>query len=79
MKSTEPRFSTKKNEKYGTYQSGKVCGAKQITPWFTVRCHINWNNQRPDLKGDPAHLVQDIKPRIFGIANALAEWRQLAA
>ena len=25
-----------------------------------VRRHINWNNLRRDLKGDLAHLVQDI-------------------
>jgi hypothetical protein len=36
----------------------------------TVRRHINWNNQRPDLKEDLAHLVQDIKRRICGIASA---------
>ena len=35
-----------------------------------VRRHINWNNQRPDLKEDLAHLVQDIKRRIYGIASA---------
>jgi hypothetical protein len=36
----------------------------------SVRRHINWNNQRPDLKEDLAHLVQDIKRRICGIASA---------
>ena len=36
----------------------------------TVRRHINWNTQRPDLKEDLAHLVQDIKQRICGIASA---------
>jgi len=36
----------------------------------TVRRHINWNNHRPDLKEDLAHLVQDIKRRICGIASA---------
>ena len=30
----------------------------------------NWNNHRPDLKEDLAHLVQDIKRRICGIASA---------
>ncbi len=35
-----------------------------------VRRHINWNTQRPDLKEDLAHLVQDIKQRICGIASA---------
>ena len=37
-----------------------------------VRRHINWKNQRPDLKEDLAHLVQDIKRRIVGIASTLA-------
>jgi putative transposase len=35
-----------------------------------VRRHINWNKLRPDLKEDLAHLVQDIKRRICGIASA---------
>ena len=35
-----------------------------------VRRHSNWNTQRPDLKEDLAHLVQDIKQRICGIASA---------
>ena len=35
-----------------------------------VRRHSNWNNQRPDLKEDLAHLVQYIKRRICGIASA---------
>ena len=35
-----------------------------------VRRHINWNNHRPDLKEDLAHLAQDIKRRICGIASA---------
>ena len=35
-----------------------------------VRRHINWNNLRPDLKEDLAHLVQDIKRHICGIASA---------
>ena len=35
-----------------------------------VRRHIIWNKQRPDLKEDLAHLVQDIKRRICGIASA---------
>ena len=30
--------------------------------YYSVRRHINWNNHRPDLKEDLAHLVQDIKP-----------------
>jgi hypothetical protein len=39
--------------------------------WFNiVRRHINWNKLRPDLKEDLAHLVQDIKRRICGIASA---------
>ena len=37
---------------------------------LTVRRHINWNNHRPDLREDLAHLVQDIKRRICGIASA---------
>jgi signal-transduction protein with cAMP-binding, CBS, and nucleotidyltransferase domain len=37
---------------------------------MTVRRHINWNNQRPDLKEDLAHLVDNIKRRICGIASA---------
>ena len=35
-----------------------------------VSRHIIWNNLRPDLKEDLAHLVQDIKRRICGIASA---------
>ena len=35
-----------------------------------VRHHINWNNQRADLKEDPAHLVDNIKRRICNIASA---------
>ena len=35
-----------------------------------VRRHINWNNQRPDLKEDLARLVQDIRRRICGVASA---------
>ena len=35
-----------------------------------VRRHIIWNNLRPDLKEDLAHLVQDIRRRICGIASA---------
>jgi hypothetical protein len=35
-----------------------------------VRRHINWNNQGADLEEDLAHLVQDIKRRICGIASA---------
>jgi hypothetical protein len=30
----------------------------------------NWYKERPDLKEDLAHLVQDIKRRICGIASA---------
>jgi hypothetical protein len=44
-----------------------------VMPLFvdgSVRRHINWNNQQLDLKEDPAHLVQDIKRRICGIASA---------
>ena len=35
-----------------------------------VRRHINWNNQRPDLREDLAHLVQGIKRRICDVAGA---------
>ena len=45
-------------------------GAEAVWPYYTVRRHINWNNHRPDLKEDLAHLVQDIKRRICGIASA---------
>ena len=39
--------------------------------WLNVvRRHINWNNRQLDLKEDLAHLVQDIKRRICGIASA---------
>ena len=31
---------------------------------MTVRRHINWNTQRPDLREDLAHLVQYIKRRV---------------
>ena len=36
----------------------------------SVRRHINWNKHGPDLKEDLAHLVQDIKRRICGVASA---------
>ena len=36
----------------------------------TVRHHSNWNTWRPDLREDLAHLVQDIKRRVCGIASA---------
>ena len=44
-------------------------------PWVEylghiVPRHINWNNQRPDLKEVLAHLVQYIKRRFCGIASA---------
>ena len=39
-----------------------------------VRRHINWNNQLPDLKEDLAHLVDDFKRRICGIASAGSSW-----
>ena len=35
-----------------------------------VRRHINWDKQWADLKEDLAHLVQDIKRRICGVASA---------
>jgi hypothetical protein len=40
------------------------------TASLSVRRHIIWNNLRPDLKEDLAHLVQDIRRRICGIASA---------
>jgi len=43
--------------------------SKPSLNWI-VRRHINWNNQRPDLKEDLAHLVDNIKRRICGIASA---------
>ncbi len=36
----------------------------------TVRHHTKWNNHRPDLKEDLAHLVDNIKRRICDIASA---------
>ncbi len=35
-----------------------------------VRRHINWNNWQPDLREDLAHLVNNIKRRVCGIASA---------
>ena len=35
-----------------------------------VRRHINWNTQRPDLRENLAHLVDNIKRRVCGIASA---------
>lgn len=32
----------------------------------SVRRHINWHTQGPDLKEDLAHLPQDIKRRVCG-------------
>ena len=37
---------------------------------WDVRRHIIWNNLRPDLKEDLAHLVQDIRRRICSVASA---------
>ena len=36
---------------------------------MTVRRHIIWNNLRPDLKEDLAHLVQDIRG-VFAVLQA---------
>ncbi|MBT5192943.1 MAG: ATP-binding cassette domain-containing protein, partial [Rhodospirillaceae bacterium] len=47
-----------------------TAGGDDLLDAFTVRRHINWNNQQLDLKEDLAHLVQDIKRRICGIASA---------
>ena len=41
---------------------------------MTVRRHINWNTQRPDLREDQAHLVEYIKRRVCGIASAGLPW-----
>ena len=49
------------------WEAGHTITATRNVP---VRRHINWNNHRPDLKEDLAHLVQDIKRRICGIASA---------
>jgi hypothetical protein len=44
-------------------------GIKEKTT-FAVRRHIKWNTWRRNLREDLAHLVQDIKRRICGIASA---------
>jgi len=36
----------------------------------SVRRHINWDKLGADLKENLAHLVQDIRRRICGIASA---------
>ena len=41
---------------------------------YFVRRHIKWITWRPDLREDLAHLVQDIKRRVCGIASAAAPW-----
>ncbi len=40
----------------------------------TVRRHINWNSQRPDLREDLAHQVDNTKRRVCGIASAGSPW-----
>ena len=52
----------------GTIPIAILCG--YIGYRVGVRRHINWNNQRPDLKEDLAHLVYDIRRRICGVASA---------
>jgi hypothetical protein len=47
-----------------------MVSANGVAPMNSVRRHINWNNQGADLKEDLAHLVQDIKRHICGIASA---------
>jgi NAD(P)-dependent dehydrogenase (short-subunit alcohol dehydrogenase family) len=37
---------------------------------FRYPSSCNWNTEQSDLKEDLAHLVQDIKRRICGIASA---------
>jgi site-specific DNA-cytosine methylase len=49
------------------YIHPKICIIENVP---AVRRHINWNTQGPYLKEDLAHLVQDIKRRICGIASA---------
>ena len=34
----------------------------------------NWNTQRPNLREDLAHLVDNIKRRVCGIASAGSPW-----
>jgi hypothetical protein len=36
----------------------------------TVRHHINWNTQRLDLREGLAHLVDNVKRHVCGIASA---------
>jgi hypothetical protein len=46
-------------------------GSDTVTVYsLAVRRHIKWNSWRPDLREYLAHLVQDIKRRICGIASA---------
>ena len=40
----------------------------------TVRHHMNWNTQRLDLREDLAHLVDNTKRRVCGIASAGSPW-----
>ncbi|MBT4939626.1 MAG: TRAP transporter small permease, partial [Rhodospirillaceae bacterium] len=56
-------------ETFGTLVALFIIGVLIYYSWG-VRRHSNWNNQRPDLKEDLAHLVQYIKRRICGIASA---------
>ena len=51
---------------------GDLATTEGATTRFIVRRHINWNNLRPDLKEDLAHLVQDIRRRVRGIASAVS-------
>jgi hypothetical protein len=43
---------------------------RQLAARLASRPRLNWDNQGADLKEDLAHLVQDIKRRIYGIASA---------
>ncbi|TDI62507.1 MAG: hypothetical protein E2O89_07585, partial [Alphaproteobacteria bacterium] len=57
--------------RYGPPEIFNTDQGSQFTSWsWIVRRHINWNNPGSDLKEDLAHLVQDIKRRICGIASA---------
>ena len=56
---------------HGEWAALKVCASRMDK---TVRRHIKWNTWLPDLREDLAHLVQDIKRRVCGIASAGSPW-----
>ncbi len=41
---------------------------------FNCPSSCNWNTQRPNLREDLAHLVDNIKRRVCGIASAGSPW-----